>query len=48
MKKVEIADSVDTDEMNHIEPPHLDLHCFTSFNSQYGEAWMIFFLILQM
>ena len=27
MKIVEFANSVDSDEVAHYEPPHLDLHC---------------------
>ena len=30
MKKAEFANSVDLDEVAHNEPPHLDLHCFSS------------------
>ena len=30
MKIVEFANSIDTDEMAHIEPPHLALHCLPS------------------
>ena len=29
-KKVELANSVDLDEVAHNEPPHLDLHCLPS------------------
>ena len=30
MKKAELANRVDPDEVAHYEPPHLDLHCLTS------------------
>ena len=35
MKIVEFANSVDSAEVAHHEPPHLELHCFLSatFNS---------------
>ena len=30
IKIVEFANSVDSDEVAHNEPPHLDLHCLSS------------------
>ena len=30
MEKINIANSVDPDEVAHNEPPHLDLHCLPS------------------
>ena len=30
LKLVEIGNSVDSDEVAHNEPPHLDLHCLPS------------------
>ena len=30
MKIGKFANSVDLDEVAHYEPPHLDLHCFSS------------------
>ena len=30
MKIVEFAKSVDLNEVAHLEPPHLDLHCLPS------------------
>ena len=30
MKIDEFANSIDLDEVAHIEPPHLDLHCLPS------------------
>ena len=41
MKIAEFANSVDLDEVAHIEPPHQDLYCLCS---QYDKTWTEHFL----
>ena len=46
MKIAEFANSVDLDEVAHIEPPHLDLHCLPSlkFLIRYSLDLTFFFI----